>query len=137
MKRIALAAAAVCLILSGCAGQVTQTPAQAAANLLTAVHKSCAAAQPFIDQVPTVYATLSPEDQAALPMANITKVTDAFGTLCSAGTPEPLTVTGVTKALFPVMIKLVNASSLAKDKKAEATIAFGLAQSYINVALAQ
>jgi hypothetical protein len=137
MKRIALAAAAVCLILSGCADQVAQTPAQASASLLTAVHKSCAAAQPFIDQVPTIYATLTPEDQVALPMKDITKVTDAFATLCSTGAPEPLTVTSVTKALFPVMIKLVNTSSLAKDKKAEATIALGLAQSYINVVTAQ
>lgn len=135
MSRLDSAVVAACLLLSACA--TNQTPAQAAASLVTAVHKSCAAAQPFIDQAPTIYATLTPADQAALPLADITKATDAFGKVCSAGTLEPLTVASVSKTVFPVLVKLVDASHLPPEQKAASALALLIAQGALNAALAQ
>lgn len=132
MSRIDLAVIAACLMLSACT-TVPQTPA----DLVTAVHKSCAAAQPFIDQVPAIYASLTPVDQAALPLVDITKATDEFGKVCSAGAPEPLTVASVAKVAFPLMVKLVDASKLPAEQKSAAALALLFAQAGLNAALAQ
>lgn len=63
MKRIVLAAVAVCLILSGCA-TTGQTPAQVSANLITQVHKACAVAQPTLASLQLMQSQLTAPQQA-------------------------------------------------------------------------
>lgn len=133
MKRIALAAAAVCLFLSGCAGQVAQTPAQVSANLVTQVHKACAVAQPTLASLQLMQSQLTVAQQA-----DVAKAAAIVTEVCTSTVPAvPASVSEMVQTAFPLVLKLVDASPMSAQDKTTAFVALTAAQIAVSAALAQ
>jgi hypothetical protein len=147
MKRVFalffLLAMGICTALFGaCSTTATQTPAQALTNLQLQVTKQCTVVQPFLLSMLAMQSQLSPDAVTYLQEAS----TDlAKG--CLIATASPASGVAVTFSLadigtlvntgFPSLIKVVDASTLDKDKKAAAEIAITAAQLAISTALAE
>ncbi len=133
MKRFALAAAAVCLFLSGCATTGIQTPAEIAANVAIQVKKACAVAQPTLASLQVMQSQLTADQQA-----DVAKAASIVTEVCSASLPAaPQSVSDLVQTAFPLVIKLIDASPMAAQDKTTVIVALTAAQIAVSAALAQ
>lgn len=133
MKRIVLAAIAVCLFLSGCSTTGTQTPAEIAANVAVQVKKACAVAQPTLASLQMMQSQLTADQQA-----DVAKAETIVTGICSATVPvAPQSVAELVQTAFPLVIKLIDASPMAAQDKTTAIVALTAAQIAVSAALAQ
>lgn len=132
----------VALVLAACGIASTQTQAQAITNLQLQVTKQCTVVQPFLVSMLAMQSQLSPDAVTYLSEASADV---AKG--CLIATASPASGVAVTFSLsdvgtmvntgFPSLIKVVDASTLDKDKKAAAEIAITAAQLAVSTALAE
>ncbi len=127
MKHFALLAAiAVGLLLSGCAGQATQTPAQIASQF-------CAPIQDAISLLSTS-PLLTTTDQQKLD----TDVNPLVNAVCTAGaTVNVANLKALVATGFPAINGIVQASTLSDDKKSQIGTDITAAQLLITLLMSQ
>jgi hypothetical protein len=125
MKKIMLLAAGLAMLaFAGCANAPTQTPAQIAANICPGIQSEISVLQ--------VSGVFTGGAQATL----TNQVQPDVNAVCAAGaTVTTASIRNLVSATFPIVITVIQNSSLSDTQKLQATVAVGLVVTGINTAL--